>query len=147
MAAGSSCLDLVIERSSDNILYQEVYIYPSVCGSEDSAQSYSWIDPNSISLRTSFYRLKLDKVEFSIVSELTVHVGNEDILLFPNPNSGTFNLEFTNPTNDKFDILLFQSDGTLLYTEENLNGNKYSGNFSELLRGLSFLQVVVKNND
>lgn len=59
MAAGSTYLDLVLERSSDNILYQVVCIYPGVCGSKDSAQSYSWIDSDPISLTTSFYRLKI----------------------------------------------------------------------------------------
>ena len=37
MAAGSTCLDVRAERSSDNISFQEVHVYPGVCGNEDSA--------------------------------------------------------------------------------------------------------------
>ena len=147
MAAGSTCLDLVVERSSDNVNYQEAYVYPGVCGNEDSAQSYTWIDANPISVRTSFYRLKLDNVEFSLVSEFIVNAGNQGILVSPNPNSGTFNLEFTNSSNNKFEVLLFQSDGTLIFTESNLNGNKYSRDVSELPRGVYFIKVAVQNSD
>lgn len=149
MAAGSTCLDVVVERSSNGISYQEIYVYPGICGNEDSAQSYSWIDPNPLQINTSFYRLKLDGIEYSLVSEfnLNSNLGDDGIFLFPNPNSGIFNLDFTNPTKEKFDIFLFHSDGTLIFIENNRSGNSYSGNFSKLPTGIYFLKVVLQNNN
>ncbi|MFT6165716.1 MAG: hypothetical protein ACJAV5_000944 [Vicingaceae bacterium] len=149
MAAGSTCLDAVVERSRDNISYQEIYLYPGICGNEDSAQSYSWIDPNPLRISTSFYRLKLDGIEFSFVSEFNFNsnLGEDGVFLFPNPSGGVFNLEFTNPTKEKFDIFLFKPDGTLIFTDDNLSGDSYYGNFSEFPTGIYFLKVALQNKD
>jgi hypothetical protein len=149
MAAGSTCLDVVVERSSDNIDFKEVYVYPGICGNEDSAQSYSWIDPNPLRINTSFYRLKLDGVEFSLVSEFNFNINLEEneIWITPNPNKGRFNLTFANPSKESFDLSLFSNDGTLIFTKNNLTGNSYTGNFSGLLRGIYFVKVVTRDND
>lgn len=39
MNAGSTCSDVVVERSIDSINFNEVYVYPSICGDADVAVS------------------------------------------------------------------------------------------------------------
>tara|TARA_B110000046_G_scaffold40521_1_gene44884 strand:+ start:32005 stop:32256 length:252 start_codon:yes stop_codon:yes gene_type:complete len=74
-------------------------------------------------------------------------LGNDEVLLYPNPNVCVFILEFTNPTKEKVNISLFKYDGTLISADYPLSRNSYSGNFPELKIGVYFLKVDLQNND
>ncbi len=149
MSAGSTCSDVVIERRGSASDFQEIYVYPSICGDADSAISYTWIDPNPFKKFTSFYRLKLDEIEFSLVSEFNFNskLGDNKIVIFPNPNDGFFTVDFANPDNEKYNIIIFKSDGAQIFSEENLSGKSYSGKLSFLNDGVYILRVVLQNND
>ena len=149
MSAGSTCSDVVVERSRGNGNFQEIYVYPSICGNADSAVSYSWIDPYPLRLSSSFYRLKLDEIEFSLVSELNFNskLSENEIIIFTNPNAGDFSLEFTNPNKERFDILVFTFEGTQILLDENHSGDSYTGKLPTLKTGIYFLRVQMQNND
>lgn len=143
MDAGSTCLDFVVERSADNLNFQEVYFYPGVCGDEEEEVSYSWIDPSPIQFTTSYYRLKLDQIEFSLVSELILssRLGGKEILSYPNPSNGAFTIEFLNPKRQAFTISVFSPHGIKIFEEKETSGNFRDFNLPELERGVYYINV------
>lgn len=147
MNAGSTCSDLVVERSGDNKFFNEIYIYPSVCGNSDSAISYSWIDPNPPRNNNLYYRLKLDQIEYSLVSELNFKskLANNDIIIYPNPNNGYFSTEFSNPNKEKFGFNVYHSDGSIIFSDLGIQGSSYIARINKLNRGVYYLEIQFKN--
>ena len=149
MNAGSTCSDVVVERSIDSINFNEVYVYPSICGDADVAVSYSWIDPEPSQSGPSYYRLKLDGIEFSLISVFNVGsiLKESEILVFPNPSNGVFTVEFKNPKKEKFDVLFYASNGSLLFHEKNLIGNSYSPYLSNIESGIYTIKIQFENSN
>ena len=137
MNAGSTCPDLVVERSSNGINYFEVYQYPSVCGSSDSAVSYSWIDGRPLQFAKSFYRLKLDGNEFSLPVEIDLqsNLNQKDIIAYPSPSNGTFTIELKNENNLNFKLEIYNPLGQMIYSEENCTGTIRTVKLSDQPRG------------
>lgn len=149
MNAGSTCLDVVVERSTDSINFNEVYVYPSICGDADVAVSYSWIDPDPPQSGPSYYRLKLDGIEFSLTAVFNAGTDfrESEILVFPNPSNGVFTVEFKNPKKEKFDVLFYTLNGSLLFHEKNLIGNSYSPYFSTIKSGIYIVKIQFEGNN
>lgn len=118
MKAGSTCLDLQVERLI-NGEFKTVYTYPSVCGDSDKEEFYSWIDENVPNYSIAEYRIKLEQTEFTlpITIDLDSDLKNNEIVIFPNPASKEqiINVKFRN----QFKILnysIINQFGQIVYT-------------------------------
>lgn len=147
MNAGSTCLDLIVERSANGISFTEIYKYPSICGSTDSSISYSWVDTNPLQFSKSFYRLKLDGAEFTLPIEIDLQsrLSENDLITYPNPSNGSFAIELKNERNLSFDIELYHPNGTLFFKKENCSGTFKTIDLIDIPRGVYQIRALFSN--
>jgi hypothetical protein len=127
MRAGSTCPNLIVERSLDSLNYKEIYIYPAVCGSSDEAIDYSWVDPSPAKFAFNYYRLKLDGIEFTNILSFNnqVELAEKKIFTFPNPTQGVYQVKFRNNGNLKFDVRVYNSSGKLIFEKLKQSGRTF----------------------
>jgi len=123
-AAGSTCPELFVERGNDGVNFEKVYAYPTVSGSTDEEISYSWVDPNPIQFANNYYRINLQDVEFTLplLFSNQLNLADRKIISYPNPSDGEVTLDFRNPKELQFDLLIFNLAGKMVYKKENLEG-------------------------
>ena len=97
---------------SQNGKYTVTYTNSNICGSADTIFEIAMI--------------KLD---------VTQNGNNSELLIYPNPNNGNFNLDFSNITADNLDIKIIDAQGKTVYTKELMN---VAGSASEMVNLTSF---------
>lgn len=147
MEAGSTCPSLSVERSTDNTTFKSVYMYPSVCGFEDRAITYSWVDDQPNNYAVNYYRLNLDDIEYTIPVkvDLQSNLANNDALVYPNPSQGEINIDHKNPNNLNYSVSLFSTKGEMITREENLNGRSHSLTALHLKDGFYIIRILYSN--
>jgi len=78
---GITCSGVKIERSSDGILFYEIYEIPGVCGGLTSDQSYSYTDNFPLNTNVSYYRLDLGSL--GLYSDIISISLKRNIFYFP----------------------------------------------------------------
>lgn len=149
MSSGSTCLDLSVERSSDGKSYSEIYQYPSVCGSTDEAISYSWADTNPLRFAKSYYRLKLDGVDYTLPIEVDLQskLSHHDMLCYPNPSEGSFFVELKNEQNLSFAIEIYTPNGSLVFRKENCSGTVSPIRLYNPTEGIYLVRAIFSNDN
>ncbi|MCH8904757.1 MAG: T9SS type A sorting domain-containing protein [Bacteroidetes bacterium] len=141
-----------LERS-DN--HNDFYEVTQVMGSGNSifAQEYSTVDEKPL-FGTVYYRLKQTdfngEFEYSDVISVTMKLSKPEFDVFPNPSNGSgISLRFKNQNWDKVLVVLYNTNGELIYSEVVLQDGfttKFALGISETLSpGIYF--VVGSSND
>lgn len=139
--AGYTCNGIVITRSTDQITYSKVGEIFGVCGSEDSAQTYTFTDDNPIASKTNFYKLELGFL--GQTAERSVFVWSGDgFLLYPNPAGSTTRLQYDNAASSTADLYLYDMQGRLVATQSNKQ-SVMQVDVSMLPCGLYLFQLLV----
>lgn len=83
---GTTCSDLAIQSSTDNLTFTEIYRYGGICGSTEEELSYSWSQPNP-EPGIYFFRIVENGTLYSDTISATVVNQNSAIQVLPNPVS------------------------------------------------------------
>ena len=138
---GETCNGIQVERSSDNLNFQEVGNIPGVCGSPDFAQTFEFLDTNPVVNTTNYYRLVLGNTGYSEVRSIEVIALNEDgILVLPNPASESTTVYFKNDFNKLYTLKLFSSAAKLILEMEG-SGQSFPVNTSILDAGVYVFRI------
>ncbi|MCH8904756.1 MAG: T9SS type A sorting domain-containing protein, partial [Bacteroidetes bacterium] len=141
-----------LERSDD---LNDFYEVTQVMGSGNSifAQEYSTVDEEPL-FGTVYYRLKQTdfngEFEYSDVISVTMKLSKPEFDVYPNPSNGSgISLRFKNQDWDKLLVVLYNTNGELIYSEVVLQDgftSKFALGISETLSpGIYF--VVGSSND
>lgn len=143
LASGSTCNGMKIFRSLDTINFVEIGDIAGVCGSSSAPVSYDFTDEAPLINQTMYYKIRLGFSQFSETK--TIYLKSNlgmNTLVKPNPTKGEVEVEFTNNTNSSFNFKLFSSNGTLVYSQEDIKGNSIKLNVSTFAVGqYSFLLI------
>jgi hypothetical protein len=138
--AGSTCSDLLIERSAYLSNYNEVYRHSGVCGSTSEELSYFWVDNDALP-GISFYRIQEAFGLYTNTIEVFNPIGIDEVIMFPNPASNEVNIYITNPDAKISSLLIYDLRGKLILETEIPNKLK-SINTSKLIDGMYYFQYV-----
>jgi hypothetical protein len=138
--AGSTCSDLFIERSEDLSSFNEVYRHSGVCGSTSEEISYFWVDSDALP-GISYYRIQEALGQYTDTIEVLNPIGNDDVIMFPNPASNEVSIYRTNPDAKFSSLLIYDLRGKLILQTEILN-QLTSLNTSNLIDGMYYFHYV-----
>lgn len=142
MKAGSTCLELQVERKIDGE-FQVVYTYPSVCGDAEEEVFYSWIDVDVPNYSIAEYRIKLETTEYTLPEQIDLDavLSQQEIVVYPNPVSQgqLLNLKFRNQFQPKR-FLIFNQYGQIVYSQEIKQEKEFQLN-SRLNKGKYYLHL------
>ena len=138
--AGSTCSDLFIERSEDLSSFNEVYRHSGVCGSTSEELSYFWVDSDALP-GISYYRIQEALGQFTDTIEVLNPIGNDEVIMFPNPASNEVSIYRTNPDAKISSLLIYDLRGKLILQTE-IPNQLTSINTSNLIDGMYYFQYV-----
>ena len=83
VTAGNTCQDVQVWRGTDSIHLKQVFVYPGICGDNDSVKTYTYLDHPPISGIRYYYRIQIitDKTEVKSILSLP----NNQLEIYPNP--------------------------------------------------------------
>ena len=137
-----------IDRSSDGISFTSIGNIKAA-GNSDNSLSYSFTDRNPLD-GNNYYRITEYDNDGSVTisSVQSVDITNNDLLVMPNPNSGTFTV--TGKTNDGLvTMVVLNSLGQQICEITNqVTGKSFTQviNISNLPSGIYYLQVQTSDN-
>ena len=138
--AGSTCSDLFIERSEDLSSFNEVYRHSGVCGSTSEELSYFWVDSDALP-GISYYRIQEALGQFTDTIEVLNPIGNDEVIMFPNPASNEINIYRTNPDAKISSLIIYDLRGKVIMQTE-IPNQLTSINTSNLIDGMYFFHYV-----
>ncbi|MCB0803077.1 MAG: T9SS type A sorting domain-containing protein [Flavobacteriales bacterium] len=147
MDAGSTCLDLSIQRSNNGSDFETIYTYPGVCGSINEAVNYNWIDQYPKKFELNYYRIKLEEGEFTLVKMVDIDsdLAGDSFILNPNPASSVFSIKLINSEFNTVKIELFNLQGKLQKAFLFPKQDQMKMDIKELPKGIYLLKVGFEN--
>ena len=138
--AGSTCSDLLIERSEDLSSFNEVYRHSGVCGSTSEELSYFWVDSDALP-GISYYRIQEALGQFTDTIEVLNPIGNDEVIMFPNPASNEVSIYKTNPDAKISSLIIYDIRGKVILQTE-IPNQLTSVNTSNFIDGMYFFHYV-----
>ena len=138
--AGSTCSDLLIERSVDLSSFNEVYRHSGVCGSTSEELSYFWVDSDALP-GISYYRIQEALGQFTDTIEVLNPIGNEEVIMLPNPASNEVSIYKTNPDAKISSLIIYDLRGKVIMQTE-IPNQLTSINTSNLIDGMYYFHYV-----
>jgi hypothetical protein len=138
--AGSTCSDLFIERSEDLSSFNEVYRHSGVCGSTSEELSYFWVDNDALP-GISYYRIQEALGQFTDTIEVLNPIGNDEVIMFPNPASNEVSIYRTNPDAKISSLIIYDLRGKLILQTE-IPNQLTNINTSKLVEGMYYFHYV-----
>ena len=138
--AGSTCSDLFIERSEDLSSFNEVYRHSGVCGSTSEELSYFWVDSDALP-GISYYRIQEALGQFTDTIEVLNPIGNDEVIMFPNPASNEVSIYKTNPDAKISSLLIYDLRGNVILQTE-IPNQLTRLNTSNLIDGMYYFHYV-----
>ncbi len=117
MRAGVTCDGIGIQRRVDEESLDYIGVISGVCGNEEYAESYIFVDDNPIKNKRLYYRLILNGIGFS--QEIEVFVPeylSAGYTLAIEPNSQRWAIYFRNSTDNEVLLEINNSSGQLVNT-------------------------------
>ena len=112
--------------------------YPNTAGTGDHTITYSYTDENGCA---NYAEQVINVSECLGINEM---FGGMGLNIFPNPNSGVFNMEISSSKDESIDITIYNNTGVVVYEKRNLEiRGTYSSkiDLSRFSNGLYFINL------
>lgn len=147
IARGSTCNGISIERSSDNVHFEEVGYIVGVCGNPSSPQPYSHVDANPVQNQVNYYRLELGLQGYSETRSIEyLYVENNGFQIRPNPAVDRVHLVFQNANNREHTVSIYSLRGEVIL-EQSTNGSFFDLNLSGIPAGVYPVRITNNYNE
>lgn len=114
--SGYTCATLTVSHSTDSINFQQIYLYPGVCGSYQEAQNYTYIHSSPVPDRINYYRLTPSTFNQQLNTQVFFK-GETTYNVYPNPVSGSAILYLDNSPVD-YKITITDLRGQICYNSQ-----------------------------
>jgi hypothetical protein len=142
IASGNTCDGVRVFRSADGINFDQIGEIAGICGSPYSAVSYEFWDTLPLLNTTSYYKLELGNLGFSLVESLKVFdFSAKNYQLIPHPFVHGGTIAFDNPSFEVARLRIFNLNGRLIWEDEQ-NGREFQIPDSSLEAGLYVFEIV-----
>jgi hypothetical protein len=120
--SGFSCAAVNVLHSTDSITFTSIYEYPGICGASSVDESYSFTH-TAPSSGKNYYKMDLGSYGTSaVVMVEMVFYGTAGFVITGSPGTA-HKVYFSNAGNAIFTLELFNTEGKLLYTKQDIEGD------------------------
>ena len=137
---GAECTDMEVLRSENGVDFEQIHLYPGICGSNSEDKFYEFTDSLPVPLLPNYYQLKSgpgDRSNIILVNQRILPEG-KDYALFPHPVTGTSRFVFDNPTRKPHRFLLRDLKGGEVLQLDDLRDGEFELDLSRMESGLYF---------
>lgn len=143
--SGSLCEGTRIERSADGLVFEEVGQIPGVCGSSETAVTFTFTDSLPQANAVNYYRLELGNYGYtSTVSVEFLNTGDNGFIVLSS-SSGQTDILFQNSQGRTGKALIFSSNGKKL-AEMAFTGKRLSLPEARFSSGIYLLLLAFSDN-
>jgi hypothetical protein len=113
---GSTCNGIIIERSTDGLIFEAIGEIAGICGSPDTDIPYTFFDEGPVANQINFYRLELGSQGYSTPVAINfVPLNNEGYNLRLDAGGSSVTIFFSNLNRSVADFGLFDVMGRGIY--------------------------------
>lgn len=121
--SGFSCASVNVLHSTDSVNFSSIYEYPGICGASSQDESYSFTHTTP-STGKNYYKLDLGTYGTSSVVVVNMISYSNSGLIITGGTGDKHEVYFSNPANTIFSLELFDSNGKLIYTKGDIEGDR-----------------------
>ncbi|MDF1673146.1 MAG: T9SS type A sorting domain-containing protein [Vicingaceae bacterium] len=141
ISSGNTCNGIIVWRSDDSLNYEIVGEVVGICGNSTSPISYNFTDASPIKNIKSYYKVELGGAGFTnTVSIVLIDTKDFGFQIRPNPANEKAIIYYENPTNEEFELFLFDISGNKISTQKSTN-NAFNVDTFSLGDGLYFFSI------
>ncbi len=119
---GAVCFGIQIQRRDEFSEFEQIGVISGICGSEDSPESFVYVDEQPLKNQRSFYRLIFNGIGQSHEIEVFVPDFSErPYVVAIEPNSQQWAIFFRNPLEQNIQLNLHSLNGVKLYASSSQN--------------------------
>jgi len=147
LKGGNTCVNMELQRSTDQITFEEVYVVAGNCGAATDLY-YEYIDAEALNNSTIYFYRVTASNEFYVsdtVNILFVNAGDEAIFVYPNPSSQEFNITVDNNFIPPFLFEIFDIDGKQLNLSQLVYANSFTFGSNILSEGVYLLKITTED--
>lgn len=146
IARGNTCNGISIERSADNVHFEEINYIPGVCGSATSPQPYSFSDKHPLKNQVNYYRLELGLQGYSETRSIEyLYVEKNGFQIRPNPAVDQVRLVFQNSNGREHVMSIYSPRGEQIL-EQSTNDSFFNLDLSGIPAGIYPVQIINQHN-
>jgi hypothetical protein len=113
---GAVCFGIQIQRRDEFSEFEQIGVISGICGSEDSPESYVYVDEQPLKNQRSFYRLIFNGIGQSHEVEVFVpDFSQRPYVVAIEPNSQQWAIFFRNPLEQNIQLNLYALSGVKLH--------------------------------
>ena len=141
ISSGNTCNGIMVWRSDDSLNYTMVGEVLGICGNSTTPISYNFTDPSPIKNIKSYYKVELGGAGFTnTVSIVIIDTKDFGFQIRPNPANEKAVIYYENPSNEEFELILFNLSGNKIVTKKS-STNTFNIDVLDLARGLYFFSI------
>lgn len=136
LASGSTCNGMKVFRSLDTTNFVEVGDIAGVCGSSSGPVPYDFTDETPLINQTMYYKIRFGFSQFSETRVIFLKSNEgKNVLVKPNPVKGEVEIEFDNNAKVSFSFKLYNLNGILVYSRDDIKENSIKLDVSPFAAG------------
>ncbi len=144
--SGATCNGIDILRSGDSLNYNKVGEILGVCGSANTAVSYSFIDLHPNINSQNYYKLQLGLGIFSDVRVLFIkYIEPGKLIVKRNPSGDKISLEFNNDNLGTLSLAIFDNSGRSIYSLNEIEVGEITLYNSDFSTGIYYYSIFNKD--
>lgn len=86
------------------------------------------------------YENNIETIQYN--NNKKIYDNSENIIIYPNPNSGNFNIEFINKNYNFYTIIIYDLTGKIIYEKNNVFQNTINIDISQYTNGTYFIKII-----
>lgn len=141
ISSGNTCNGITVWRSDDSLNFSKVGEIVGICGNSNTPISYNFTDVNPIKNIKSYYKIELGGAGFTnTVSIIIIDTKDFGFQIRPNPANEKAVIYYENPSNEEFELILYNLSGAKLLTKKS-SSNAFDVDTYNLNNGLYFFSI------
>lgn len=92
----SSCAGYHVLKGSDSLNLYPIFVYPGICGTTPSPESYTYTDISPNKVTPNFYRILIPPGDYSQMLRVDLAASFTNMILFPQPAEDLLNIIILN---------------------------------------------------
>ena len=146
VSKGNTCNGILIERSSDNVQFEEINYISGVCGNPSYPQPFSFVDAHPLKNQFNYYRLKFGLQGYSETRSFEyLYLEDDDFQIRPNPAVDRVLLMFENTNIREHVVQIYSLRGKLIL-EHITNNSIFGMGLKGVPAGVYIVRITNKSN-
>lgn len=107
----SSCAGYNVLKGSDSLNLYPIFVYPGICGTTSSPESYTYTDISPNKLTPNYYRILIPPGDYSNMLKVNLASSFTNLIIYPQPAEDLLYISINNKKDYYYEIKIYDRFG------------------------------------